>query len=231
MFQQTWKLIFLIVFIVLIFLWIIKAPIMSSYLTKKLGVPITLRTISMWPHKSTMHHFRIANPEGYKTRTALEVDKTQVDYQWATLVGNPAQIDLITLDGLFLNIYINNVSGTDNNWAAIGAEMPSTREGKEVIVHKLLLKNMTVKTEGPGAQLLGVSGTQHFDQMEFDEISSKHGFPTKELIAQIFHGAGLRKYLEKFLNPTQRIKEALNPFQIFGENDIEKAPLKEGPEN
>ncbi len=79
-----------------------------------------------------------------------------------------------------------------------------------------------MNTQGAGAKKLGIQGTQHFDQMEFDEIDSREGFPTKELISRIFQGAGLRKYIENLLNPTQQIKNALEkPFKIFG---YQKAP-------
>lgn len=223
MFKHGWKLVGLLVVAALLFLWLIKAPIMSTYLTNKLGIAATVRTISMWPKETTIRHFRIENPHRYRTRTAFEVDKIKIAYRWGALTGRPSEIDLITLDDVFLNIYINNVSGSDNNWAAIGAQMPERKGGREVVVHKLILRNMTVQTEGPGAKSLGVSGTQHFDQMEFDEIDSREGFPTKELISRIFQGAGLRKYLEKFLNPTERIKEALSPFKIFGDSSKREA--------
>lgn len=97
--------------------------------------------------------------------------------------------------------------------------MPKGPRDREVVVHKLILRNMTVTTEGPGAKKLGVAGTQHFAQMEFDEIDSKDGFPTKELISKIFQGAGLRLFIERFINPTNQIKKALNPWNIFGEAD------------
>lgn len=216
MFRHGWKLVALIVVATIVFLWLIKAPIMGRYLSIKLGVPVTVRTISMWPSVTTIRHFRIANPPRYRTNTAFEVDKTKVHYRWDKLTNHPHEIDLITLDDVFLNIYINS-SGQDNNWADIGANMPKERGSREVIVHKLILRNMTVRTEGPGAKSLGVTGTRHFDSMEFDEINSAEGFPTKELIANIFEGAGLKMFLERFLNPVNTIKDVLNPFRIFGE--------------
>lgn len=207
----------LIVIAAIVFIWLVKAPIMSNYLTKKLGVPVKVRSISMWPNETTISHFRISNPPGYKTRTAFEVDKTRINYRWSALNANPIEIDLITLDDVFLNIHINNDSGKDNNWADIGSGMPKGPRDREVVVHKLILRNMTVKTEGPGAKKLGVAGTQHFAQMEFNEIDSKDGFPTKELIEKIFQGAGLRLFIERFINPTNQIRKALNPWNIFGE--------------
>ncbi len=222
MWKHGWTLIVLIVIAVLIFLWLVKAPIMSTYLTKKLGIPVTVRTISMWPSTTTIRYFKIANPHGYSPRTALEVKKIKIHYRWGALTSDPRVIDLITLNEMELNIDIQNKSGSNNNWAAIGAQMPtSSRSTREVLIKRLVLKDMTVNVTGSGAKALGVAGTKHFDQMEFHNINSKEGFPTKELVSQIFRGAGLWKYLENFLNPAQRIKNTLNPFDIFGKK---KAP-------
>ncbi len=199
---------------ILVFLWLIKAPVMSVYLSSKLGVTTTVRMISMWPSETTIRYFRIANPEGYGLRSALTAKKVKLNYSWGALTGNPREIDLITLDNVHLNIDIKNLS--DNNWATIGARMPDTRKSREVIVHKLVLTNMTVKVEGAGAKGLGIQGTRHFDQMEFNEINSKDGFPTKELVSKIFQGAGLERILQDFLNPIRQIKDVLNPFNLFG---------------
>ena len=221
MFKHGWKLALLIVFAVLVFLWLVKASLLSTYITKEMGVAVTVRTISIWPKETKIGHFRIANPPGFKTKTAFEVKKTKVQYRFGALTANPAEIDTILLDDVDLNIEIRNITGSDNNWAAIGAHIPEKKRGREVIVHKLILRNMTVHIQGKGAKVLGVNQTQHFAEMEFDEINSAEGFPTKELVSRIFENAGLIKYLENFLNPTQRIKDTLNPFGIFG---TQKAP-------
>lgn len=219
MFRHGWKLIGLIFVGLLVFFWLIKAPIMAAYLSDKLGLHVTVKRISMWPTVTTMRHFMIANPHGFNSVAALDVEKTTINYRLRALINHPSEIDQITLENVFLHIELLGSGKGDNNWAAIGARMPKKRDGNGVIVHKLVLKNMTVLTEGPGAKALGVAGTQHFDYMEFDHIDSRDGFPTKEAISKIFQNAGLLKYLENFLNPTQKIKDALNPFNIFGKKD------------
>jgi hypothetical protein len=230
--HHTWKFFLLVILGSLVFLWLIKAPALAAYLSKKIGVEVTARTISVWPNSTTIRYFRIENPDGYRSRTAFEAKKIAISYQFGKLRKTPLEIDEIVLDGVYLNIILNSLKPTDNNWTAIGAKMPRGKRGREVIVHKLILRNMTVKTQGKGATLLGVNETQHFDEMEFNEINSTEGFPTKELIANIFGKAGVVKYLQNFLNPTQRIKGVLNPFNIFGtrtDDGIEKIePSEEG---
>lgn len=218
-FFHGWRGIVAVLIAVLIFLWLLKAPVMSTYITSKLGVPITVRTISLWPHSTKIGHFRIANPEGYRPSSALVIDKTVISYTWPALTGYPHVIDLITLKGVTLNIYLNNSSGKDNNWTDIGAQMPSTRDSREVLVKKLVLYDMTVNVAGPGAKTLGVAGTKHFDQMEFENIDSKTGFPTKELIANIFQTTGFQQFIQLFLDPVKTFQRVLNPFNLFGQKE------------
>ncbi len=205
-------------------IWCIKAPIMSSYLTKKLGLEVSVRNISIFPTEIDMKYFKIENPSGFSSRTAFEVEKTKVKYRWSALTHSPSEIDLITLDNVALNIEIRKGGTSDNNWAEIGSYMPKRKSDRQVVVHKVIVRNLTVTTEGVGANTLGVAGIKHFDQIEFDEIDSREGFPTKELINQIFEGAGLKIFIQKFVNPTQQIQKALNPFHIFGTKEQKKAP-------
>jgi hypothetical protein len=214
--RHGWKFFLLLILVLLVFLWLIKAPAVAAYLSKKVGVEVTLRTISIWPSSTTIRSFRIENPDEYRSRTAFESKKAEISYQMDSLRKTPLEIDEIVLDGVYLNIILNSIKATDNNWSAIGARMPRGKRGREVLIHKLILRNMTVETQGKGARLLGVSGKQYFDEMEFNEINSAEGFPTKELIANIFGKVGILKYIQNFLNPVEDIKGVLNPFKIFG---------------
>lgn len=217
MFKQGWKLVGWLVIAAILFIWLVKAPALSAYATYKLGIEVTFRSISLWPKEATIRHFRLANPPHFQDRSAFEVEKISLFYRLKALFGRPAEIDEIILDNVVLNIEIKNGDLRNNNWAAIGAHLARHKaEKKEVIIHKLILRNITVRTEGAAAKLLGINGTRHFDQMEFSEINSLEGFPTKELIRQIFQNAGLMQILEQFLSPVQDIKDALNPLNIFG---------------
>lgn len=223
-----WKIGGLILVGMIAALWLIKAPLISSYLTKKLGIEISLRTVDVRPKYMKMGHFRIANPEGFKDKTALSVDTTTVDYRWEAL---PQEIDLITLDRVFLNIDIRTSDTSDNNWTALGAEMPKVRDQQRVVVHKLIVNDLTVKTDGKGARGLGIDGVKHLARLEFNEIDSEEGFPTKELISQIFQGAGLKIFIQKFVNPVMQIQKALSPLKLFGEKEKPSSGEPEGLRN
>jgi hypothetical protein len=214
-YKRGWGLTLLITLATLTFLWLVKTPILALYMSEKTGLEINARLIGIWPSVTNIRSLSIQNPPGFKSEEALSAKKTSIHYHLGSIQATPAEIDEILLKDIVLDIEIRNSNGSDNNWARIGAKLPKSRGGKEVIIHKLILQNMTVKIHGAGADQLGVSGTDHFDQMEFDEINSKDGFPTKELVSRIFEKAGLLKYVEQFFNPADTIKDTLNPFNVF----------------
>ena len=214
--QHGWKFGVLLTLIIFSFLWLIKAPILSTYFSEKMGIEVTARTVSVWPHLTRMRHFRIANPDEFRSPTALLAKQVRIRYTFGSLISTPRIIEEIVLQDVDLNILIRNTKGTDNNWAVIASQMHKPRKKAHIVIKKLIIRNLTVTVEGKGAKVLGVAGVQHFDQMEFDNIDSNEGFPTQQLIANIFKNAGIFKYIENLINPTQRIKEALNPLNIFG---------------
>lgn len=216
MLRHGWKFLVLILVGLIVFAWLVKAPVMSSYITEKMGIPVNIGSIGMWPSKTVIHRFTIDNPFGFSHRKAFKADDIVIKYRFGSLTAEPSEIDLIVLDGVYLNIELRDKSGKDNNWAAIAAQMPEHKSNKRVIIHKLIIRNMTVETQGAGANALGISGTRHFDEMEFNEIDSADGFPTKELISRIFQDVGLMQYIQNLIKPVQQIQKALSPLKLFG---------------
>jgi hypothetical protein len=122
-----------------------------------------------------------------------------------------------------LNIEFSNPLGTKNNWTAIGEGMGDQKGEKEVIIRKLILTNLNVKIRGLGLSI--APKTQHIDRLEFNDIDSSKGFPTKELIAKIFQGAGLQQYIQDLFNPGNLLEKFSNPLKGFGgQNDEKKSP-------
>lgn len=201
----------------IVFLWLIKAPIMSSYLTSRLKIPISIGNMSMWPSQTIMKNFKVPNPRGYGIPYALKAERTEIDYQLKNIFGDPCIIDMIEMDNILMSIIVTDAKGTKNNWAALGAKIPDEANPREIIIHRLVLTNISIEIRG--LESLGVaSQTKKIDRMEFDEIDSKQGFPTKELIAKIFEGAGMQKYIQELFNPENIIEKVTNPlpFDVFG---------------
>src|SRR5262245_49689051 len=119
---------------VVLFFWLIKAPIVSSYLTSKMKVPVNVGSLSIGPSKTVIRHFQINNPRGFKSRAAFKANEIEIDYRTKALFHNPSEIDVIDVRDIFLSIELKNLTGTDNNWTAIGANIETKQTSKELVI-------------------------------------------------------------------------------------------------
>ncbi len=224
--KHGWKIIALGIAVVLGAIWLLFAPIVSSYLSRTLGMRVSVAAVTVGPSKMKMRNFRISNPYSYKHRYAFKAGSILSSYQWKSLTGNPRIIDQIEVDQIKLSIEFANALGTQNNWADLISEIPKRKEHeREVIVKKLIMTNVTVNIEGMG--FLAKSESRTIDRMEFTDVSSKEGFPTGELVAQVFGRANLMQYIKDVLpgGPGGIIKM----LKIFGNFSKEKGQENPGP--
>jgi hypothetical protein len=214
---MNWKKIGLIAAALLVFFWLIKAPIASWYLSDSMKVPVHMSTLTIWPSETTIHNFSIKNPKGFQSRNALSISKTEVDYKISELKADPCVIDLIKINDITLTLEFSNPLGTESNWTVISNGMSSDKQNKKkeekksdskgVLVHKIEIFNLTVETKG----LAVATPPKHYDYLEMNELSSKDGFPTSLVLRGIFDQADLNKYLPKdFQMGTDMIKNALH---------------------
>ncbi len=216
--RHWWKVVLLVLIGLCLFFWFTKTPFIASYLSEKMGVSVSIKDISIRPSQSIITDFSIKNISGFKTKTAFKSEMTQIQYRLRQLFGSPTEIDRIELDNVFLSIEFSNPLGTANNWTAIAARMPKQEKRSDVIIHKLILNNLVVEIRGLGFE---PPTTKTFGRMEFDEIDSREGFPTKELIRKIFGQAGLLQYIQDVFNPQKVLEKYLSPLRLFGTENEE----------
>src|SRR3989344_5984748 len=109
MFRWGWKIVLLLLLGLFIFVWVMKAPMLSRFLTDKLGIKVSLQAIHIWPKSTHMQKFRLKNPRGYQHKTALEVQDVWVYYPFQKIRSNPVEIDEIVLDDVYLNIELPTI--------------------------------------------------------------------------------------------------------------------------
>lgn len=211
--KYGWKVVVLLVLAALVFVWLIRAPILSSYLTDKMGVPVSMRWIGIWPRHTNIHQFSIKNPPGYKGR-AFAAEEIGLSYTLKELFGNPTVIDEIEVKHSVIRIDLTNPVGSDNNWSALGKVMPKQKKPSHVIIRKLILTDFNVEVYG--TNVFVKTKQTHFDRLEFDNIDSQQGFPTDQLIRMIFQSSGIDQYIQNlFLGPNSPIQQVL-PLRLFG---------------
>lgn len=210
---QVWIMIGLAFAATLAFLWIVKAPILSSYFSGLLGMDVSIGGVSITPGEMQISNFRIGNPGKYKERAAFKADSIVSSYHWNQLRSDPSTVERIEMDRIQLNIEFLNPTGKQNNWTEIAANIPKRdANAKEVIIKRLILTNMTVKIIGMG--IWAKRETRTIGRMELTNISSKSGFPTRELISNIFGNAGLIEYIKNIIPSPGGVIKMLPP--LFG---------------
>ncbi len=196
-----------------VFIWLLKVPFLSFYLTQKLRVPISLDWISIWPRETVMTRFQIDNPAGFPSGAALEADRVKISYNWRQLLSKESIIDRIAVDTIHLYIDFTNGDQSRNNWTALSDEMPKRQPGKNYLIRDLIFRNFTIEIRG-----LGIADIiRHVDFLEFSNVSSEDGFPTEELIHKMFGNLDLGKFIEDSFNPVHLIEDAADPLNLFGQ--------------
>lgn len=112
---------------------------------------------------------------------------------------------------------------TKNNWAEITDKIKEKKNDKDdegIIVKTILINKLTVKITG-----MGISGKVKkkltIDSITLNDINSKEGFPTKQLIVAIFQSAKMKDYLKGILDYKSFFNEILFPFNKPNK-DLEK---------
>lgn len=223
----------LLILIALLSLWFLKTEATSWFLSKKLKTSISLGGVDLSKSKINLQNFKIHNPSGYKHEFAYVCKEAIVSYKFDEIKKDPSVIDRIDLNDSQLYIDCKNALCTSNNWTEIMKEVADKevkiqKDGKEVIVNNLAMNGLHVEIHGLGL-VPGIKKNVEIDHIDFGKVTSKEGFPTNVLIAEIFKQAGLVEYIKSFLNPTKIFDnlKSLNPFGLNEEAQTENKETSE----
>ena len=220
--HSPWFIALFVIILIVVVVWVIKTPIIASYLSNKLKTDVSMSNIAVSTKKMTIKNFRIKNPKGSKRRYAFTAKKIEVNYSFSELMSAPSIVDSILVQDINLDIECSNPLCTKNNWTTIidniNAKEKKSVSKKEVLLKELTLKNMDVAITGLG---LDFNKTKKVNvaSIEFNNISNKTGFPTQELIAAIFKSAGLTDYLKGILESKGFWEGVIKGFKELGSSD------------
>jgi len=214
-----------IIILIIVVLWIIKTPITAAYLSRKLKTDVRISNITVKSHNIIINGFKLKNPKKTKAEYAFITDKILINYSFSKVFSSPSIIDNILLENVNLNIACDNPLCTKNNWTTVinninQKEKKETK--KELLIKKLVIKNMNVQITGLGLNFTKIK-TSHISLIEFNNISSKNGFPTQQLITAIFRSAGLKDYLKGIIETKEKLEKIIKPFNGISDNSLEES--------
>ena len=185
-----------------------RVKISSYLLTQAFQVQSSIAAIDLNVKSSscTFHHLELKNPKPAKKPTALKVEKITVNAPYLNYVKDPIKIDEIHLDNLLINIEIYNKNRTEGNWQTLLANLNTDYEGSSSFHRTTKIKNLIftnihiniILSDGKSYNL------EPIKRLEFQNISSKKGFPmyevteiiTQRLVQAIFKNAGITLILK-----------------------------------
>lgn len=112
-------LIIVIIVILLFVAWGNKTWIADRYLSRTLGVPVSIQTLDVSKDHVSIVKLHVGNPKLSKTKTAFQSDEIAIDSTWQEFRGDPLTINGITDQNIFLGLEYYNASGSENTWAVI----------------------------------------------------------------------------------------------------------------
>jgi|GEM_PF-4484560 len=212
-------LIILVSFLVILgFVWISKGSLLARYLSRELGTPVSIKSLSYSPEKVSIVGLNVYNPKGSRTQNALQIDLTRIYCPIGELFRKTTNINQIIMENINLGVELYNTSGTDNNWARILYNNEKRQVHQEdFFIKSLVLKDLSVtltrsngntRTFGPiSIELQNISSktagkdieTAIMNQIIF-EIMKQFNLP--ELIKQVDPSGVIEKVLPSInINP------------------------------
>lgn len=222
---------FIVLIIVVFFLGWSKVPDMvADNLSKKLQVQAAVGDIKLARDSIKATHLQIGNPPGYGTLPkAFSADTLLVTAPLSNYLKKDIVIEEVVVDGIYLGLEFDSISGTKGNWTVIMSYFQKAMEEakaqavsqKTILIKKLVFTNISTFVvfvkEGKGIKTL-----RKIDRMEFYNVGSEGGFPTDQLLHSIlgkmlksvFEKENLKNMLNELLkNPQKSLDTLIKPFK------------------
>ena len=197
----------------------------SSSLSKKIGVDVSISYINLTPFSIKIYDLEVENPSKFQLKKALEVAKIETQTPATTFFKDEITIDKIALTNAYLGLEIESPTNTKGNWTYLidqlnsSIKSSSTGEGKKkFFIKKLTVDNLNIDllVKSQGGKIKKIKPIAH---MEFNNISSEGEFPVGQLtsiimssiLKEVFSPENLTNMLkDTFTNPAQGASDLFN---------------------
>ncbi len=237
--------ILIVIFSVIFFGWSYVPSYISSALSAKAKVPVSISYISVTPNSINISDLRIRNPKGSILPMALKAKKTVSRAPIMTYFKDHVLIDEIALNGCYLGLEFESALNSNGNWSTIINNLRSSMQtdskaakgNKTVLIKKLIVRNLNIDLVFRQNNQ-GVRRLNPVSYMEFNNISSEGGFPTSqimnlimsEILREVFSKENLMNMLRDTIKSPGRsgtdVFDSLKSLFSSQENTSTRAPFK-----
>jgi hypothetical protein len=221
------------------YVWKERVPLLSKTLSKTLGLPVSLETLSISSQGFKIGGLKISNPKAMKKANALEVGELEVLMPLSHLLNDPVEVDALILRNSNFYMEILDVAGEKTNWTEVIDRLePEKKSGKknkseekqEFILKEIQIEKMELELSHP---VLGSSKTK-IKNISFQGakgLSSKRmmQFILKAMLGYVVKVPQFEKLLKNAITLPQNILKGI--FLPGKKVDLELEPLDIDLEN
>lgn len=220
-----------VLFILLIIGWNILPGMVSSKLTERAKVAITIRDISLSPWSISINRLKVANPSGSILPEALKISDIDINVPMTHFFHKEIVIPTMTLDKVYLALEFDSPKSKNGNWTTIMSNLNSDHKeskgesDRSVLIKHLVLTNVEVdlayKSTGETRRLKPISRIDLYD------ISSSGGIPSaqimnivmEQVLRNVFTKDNLRNMLQDVLTPGSDSNQFLDKLKDLFERE------------
>ncbi len=233
----------LIAFVVLFFLGLSRVPdMLANNLSKKLGVSVSIDSMSFRPSKIEVKKIEIGNPRGYSLPKAFSAEEIEIKAPITNYFKEEIVIDQVDVDNIYLGLEFDTTTEAKGNWSRILQHFQKEAhldemKGKKILIKKMVFTNihteLLFRSEGGKVQKLPM-----IKRIELTNISTQGGFPTDQLMGSVLGQMLKEVFIQQNLNnalrgllfdsPGKAVDNFLSPFKgLFNAVPLDQKKLND----
>lgn len=206
--------------------------IVASYLSKEMGVTVSIDSIKPKLNTITVNQFEVANEPGYTLPKAFSAKTITLQAPAKTYFQNPVVVEQIDVDTIYLGIEFDTTTSTAGNWTKLLSHYQKeahldAQDNRKVLIKKMVFTNIQAdlifRSQGGKIQKLPL-----IPRIELTDISTEGGFPidqlTSSILGQLIKQAFMQYHMDTLLQlPGKALDLFIKPFQGILSLDTEDA--------
>ncbi len=209
LFRTLFTLAVIAIVVVGAYLWIARVPTLERFLSKKLGVKVSIDDVNLSWSRFSIERLRIENPGRGPSSFAFETREISVELSPLEIWKKTLHIHQVTLHDPTLTLELYNSSGKENNWVRILNGLPSSSD-RHFIIDKLTITNLKFQAIRSKGKTLSIPPIRrlNFENLGYNSPLSL-GQVGKIVFQGILKSLTPRPYLGSILDRTRVVPKDL----------------------